>query len=567
MAQTGITTGERAGARPELSLPRRIILAEGWTRRAVAFVAGSVGALALAPIDLAPAMLVPMCVSVWLIDGSAAASGENVCRIDRAALLSAAGAGWWLGFGYFLGGLWWLGAALLVEADQFAWALPLAVIGVPAGLAIFTALGFLLARLLWSTTSMRVFALAAGLGASEWLRGHMLTGFPWNDFGMALANLSVFAQTASAIGLHGLDILTILVFAAPATLADGAAKDGRRVTPAIAAALVALSASAAYGALRLTFGKTEFVDGVRLRLMQPNLPQDAKFKPENGPEILRRYLELSDRPIAPGPSGVADVTHLVWPESAFPFVLSREPRALAKIADVMQGKILITGAARLEEDHAPPLRQQRRSKIFNAIQVVENGRIVAAYDKTHLVPFGEYLPLARLLEPLGVTHLVPGVWDEGTGARRLAAPGLPLAAPLVCYEAIFSGEAITRDEGRRPEWLLNVTNDGWFGMTSGPYQHFAQARLRAIEEGLPLVRVANTGISAIIDPYGRVLEQIPLGVESVVDGRLPKAAAPTPFARRPSLWTLTLWLFTIIFAVVGRVGRPRGFDFPARAGA
>ncbi|PWB83342.1 MAG: apolipoprotein N-acyltransferase [Methylocystaceae bacterium] len=567
MAQTtSIATRERAGARTELSLAQRIILSEGWTRRAVAFLAGVAGALALAPVDFAPAMLVPMCVSLWLVDGSAAATGENASGFTRASLRSAAGAGWWLGFGYFLAGLWWLGAALLVEADQFAWALPLAVIGVPAGLAIFTALGFALARLLWSPGSLRLFALAAGLGASEWLRGHVLTGFPWNDFGMALASLPVFAQTASAVGLYGLDVLTVVVFAAPATLVDGA-RGGRFVTPAIVAALVALSVSGAYGALRLGLAKTEFVDGVRLRLMQPNLPQDAKFKPENGPDILRRYLELSDRPIAPGRAGAADATHVVWPESAFPFILSREPQALAQIAGVMGGKTLITGAARVEEDRAAPPGQKRRSKIFNAIQVVQDGKIIAAYDKSHLVPFGEYLPLAELLGPLGVTHLVPGVWDEGTGPRRLAAPSLPLAAPLVCYEAIFPGEATTRDDGRRPEWLLNVTNDGWFGMTSGPYQHLAQARLRAIEEGLPLVRVANTGISAIVDPYGRILEHMPLGVEGIVDGRLPKAATPTPFARHPFLWTLTLWLSTIIFAAAGRFSGPRGFDFVARAGA
>lgn len=557
MAQATITKGERAGAGPSLSLPQRIILAEGWTRRGIAFFSGAVGALALAPIDFAPAMLVPMCVAVWLIDGSAAASGEDASGFTRASALSAAGAGWWLGFGYFLAGLWWLGSALLVEADQFAWALPLAVVGVPAGLAFFTSLGFALARLLWSPGSLRVFALAAGLGVAEWLRGHVLTGFPWNDFGMALASVPAFAQTASLVGLYGLDILAVIIFAAPATLVDGK-KNWRFVTPAIITALVLLAASAGYGTLRLAFGKTEYIEGARLRLMQPNLPQDAKFKPENGPDILRRYLELSDRAIAPGHSGVGDITHLIWPESAFPFVLSREPQALEQIARAMQGKILITGAARVEQKSAPSRDGPSHSKIFNSILVVQDGRIVAAYDKTHLVPFGEYLPLAGLLGPLGVTQLVPGVWDEGVGPRRLAAPGLPLAAPLVCYEAIFSGEAIARDDRERPQWLLNVTNDGWFGATSGPYQHLAQARLRAIEEGLPLVRAANTGISAIIDPYGRILERLPLGVEAVIDGRLPAPASPPPFARRPFLWTSTLWFCTVIFALIGRLKSSTG---------
>jgi len=546
MAQQFLTGTFSDGSRTGPTLPQRIILAEGWTRRAIAFAAGAVGALALAPVDFAPAMFVTMSVSAWLVDGAAAARGESGGAFLAASMRRAAGAGWWLGFGYFLAGLWWLGAAMLVEPDQFAWALPLAVIGAPAVLALFPALGFALSRALWSAGSARIFALAAGLGASEFLRGHIFTGFPWNDFGMALAAVPLIDQAAALVGLHGLDILAVILFAAPATLVDGR----RRLTPAIAAALVLALGLAGFGALRLASGKTEYVEGVKLRLMQPDLPQDAKFKPENGPAILRRYLELSDRAVAPGRSGVADATHLIWPESAFPFILSRDPEALALIAATMRGATLVTGAARAEED---PRRDngKRRTKIFNSILAIEGGRIVAAYDKMHLVPFGEYLPLAGLLAPLGVTQLVPGTWDEGTGPRRLVAPGLPPAAPLVCYEAIFPGEAV-EPAGARPQWLLNVTNDGWFGATSGPYQHFAQARLRAIEEGLPLVRVANTGISAVVDPHGRVLDRLPLGVDGVIDARLPRPADPPPFAVHPFRWTSTLWFFTIIFALIGR---------------
>jgi apolipoprotein N-acyltransferase len=551
------TTAELAGARPALSLAERVILAEGWTRRGAAFAAGAVGALALAPIDAAPAMAVPLCAAVWLIDGSAAAAPSGASRFSLASLISAAGAGWWLGFGYFLAGLWWLGAALLVEADQFAWALPLAVLGVPAGLALFTSLGFALARLLWSPGSARVFALAAGLGASEWLRGNILTGFPWNDYGMALASVPPLAQGGAVIGLHGLDLLAILVFAAPATLIDaGLDRRARRryATPAMIVAALILAVLAGYGAARLLLNKTEYVEGVKLRLMQPNLPQDAKFKPENGLEILRHYLALSDRATAPGHTGVADVTHLIWPESAFPFVLSREPRALASIARALQGKILITGAARVEEAAPASGAPGWRTKIFNAIEVLQGDKIIAFYDKIHLVPFGEYLPLETLLRPLGVNHLVPGTWDRGAGPRRLAAPGLPLMAPLVCYEAIFPGEAVAHeDDGKRPQLMLNVTNDGWFGGTSGPYQHLAQARLRAIEEGLPLVRAANTGVSAIIDPYGRIVDELPLGAEGVLDGRLPKPAAMTLFSKHSSVVFPALLALALVCAGVGRL--------------
>ena len=533
------TIADSVGGTPTLSVPQRIILSEGWSRRAVAFCAGACGALALEPIAFGPAMAIPLTVAVWLIDGAA----DSPRRAGAASLRSAASAGWWLGFGYFIAGLWWLGAAVLVEADQFAWALPLAVLGIPAGLALFTGLGFAVARLLWSPGSARVCALAVGLGGAEWLRGHVLTGFPWNDFGMALASAPILAQAGSLIGLHGLDLAAILIFAAPATLID--ARRGGYGSPAIIFAAALLLALAAYGAQRLSQGATGFVDGAKLRLMQPNLPQDAKFRPEAGDAILRRYLALSDQATGPTHTGVADLTHLIWPESAFPFVLSREPRALAAIARALQGKTLITGAARAQEDHG-------RSKIFNAIEVVQGDRIVAFYDKIHLVPFGEYLPLSGLLRPFGVQHLVPGTWDVGEGPRRLTAPGLPPAAPLICYEAIFSGAAV--EEGAaRPQWLLNVTNDGWFGATSGPYQHFAQARLRAVEEGLPLVRAANTGISAIVDPYGRVLQQLPLGVEGVIDGALPKPAPMTFFAKHQAVLFPALWGLLLLFAVVGRL--------------
>lgn len=504
------------------ALPRRVILAEGWTRRALAFAAGACGALALPPFDFAPAMAIPLTTAVWLIDGASAQGGGR----SFGSLRAAAGAGWWLGFGYFVAGLWWLGAAMLVEADEFAWAIPLAVLGLPAALAFFTAFGFALSRLLWSPGAARVFALAAGLGAAEWLRGRMFTGFPWNDFGMALAQAGPLAQGVALVGLDGLDLAAILIFAAPATLVDGPPGRSRANAAArIAAAL--LAGLLIFGAVRLATHPTQFVPGVKLRLMQPNLAQDAKFRPEAGPEILRHYLALSDQATGPERTGIADVTHLIWPESAFPYVIAREPQALAAITRALQGKVLITGAARLEGDGGG-----RRGRVYNSIQVFHNGALVDFYDKSHLVPFGEYLPLEDYLRPFGVTQLVPGIWDRGEGPRRLSAPGLPRLSPLVCYEAIFSGQAAPAGpDGQRAQVLLNLTNDGWFGRTPGPYQHFAQARLRAIEEGLPLIRVANTGISAIVDAYGRVLESLPLGEEGVIDGRLPAAAPQTPFAR------------------------------------
>jgi apolipoprotein N-acyltransferase len=523
------------GSRFDLrALPVLILLSEGWSRRLFAFFAGATGALALAPFSITPAIMVPLCVAVWLIDGEPSAR-------------AAAGAGWWLGFGYFLAGLWWLGAALLVEADQFAWALPIAVIGLPAVLAIFTAAGFGLARLLWSPGPARVFALAAGLGGAEWLRGHMLTGFPWNNVGMALADAGPLAQSAALVGLYGLDLLAVVIFASPATLIDA---DSRRLSrnPAIILAVALLVFMTAYGSLRLAASPPQTVAGVKLRLMQPNLPQDAKFRPENGPEILRRYLALSDLATSPEHSGMGNITHLIWPESAFPFILSRQPEALAAISGMLKDAVLITGAARVESPEG------ENGKIFNSIEVLQGDRIIAFFDKIHLVPFGEYLPLAPILGRLGFAHLVPGVWDAGEGPRELRAPGLPLLSPLICYEAVFPEAAAARGVGRkRPGALLNLTNDGWFGRTIGPYQHFAQARLRAIEQGLPLIRVANTGISAIVDPYGRVLDRLPLGEEGVIDGLLPKPAAMPFYARFGRIIPATLFVLALTIALAGRI--------------
>ena len=509
------------------SLADGVILAWDWRRRAIAFAAGAVGALALPPFDFLPALIAPMTAAVWLIDGSAGSGARG--RSLLAAMGSAFAAGWWWGFGYFVAGLWWLGAAFLVEADKFAWALPLGVLALPACLALFPALGFGLARLLWSPGPWRVFALAAGLGLSEWLRAVALTGFPWNEIGMALGQNLVLAQLASIVGLHGLTLLTIVLFAAPATLADAGAQGGMRMRPTILA-LIALAGLAAFGAVRLSAPDSPSAAGVKLRIMQPNVAQDASFSPANKDAIMQRYLKLSDRATSPNATGVADVTHLIWPESAFPFLLAQDPQALAQIGELLHGgATLITGAARADK----PSPGEKRVHYYNSLQAIDrHGALLERYDKHHLVPFGEYLPFASFFDRVGVTQFVrfPGGFEPGVGPALLNVPGLPPALPLICYEAIFPEEigSFFRPEEPRAGWMLNVTDDAWFGMTPGPHQHFAQARLRAIEQGLPLVRAANNGVSAVVDGYGRVLAQLPLGAEGVLDSALPQPLRPDP---------------------------------------
>ncbi len=497
------------------------------------------------PFSVLPALALALVPAVWLLDGATAAPGRFAWPTLRAAALI----GWCFGFGYFVAGLWWLGSAFLVEPDQFALLMPLGVLGLPAGLALFMAAGFVFARVLWSPGPWRILALAAGLGLSEWLRGHVLTGFPWNALGMALGDHLVLAQLASLVGLEGLTPIVAAICAAPAVIATERGAS-RWVAPA--AALACLAALVAFGSLRLASGHVANVDGVRLRIVQPDIPQDAKFRPENGPAILRKYLEMSDRPTSPERSGLADVTHLVWPESAFPFVLAREPAALGMIADALPANVtLVTGAVRMVD----PLPGEGGRRFYNAIQVVaHDGVVLASADKVHLVPFGEYLPLSALLTRLGLRQFVnaPGGFEAGARRKSLQVPGLPPAAPLVCYEAIFPGEVRPQDDVR-PGLLLNVTNDAWFGITPGPWQHFAQARLRAVEEGLPLVRAANNGVSAVVDPYGRVVASLPLGVQGVLDSALPGAIEPPMFARVPWVSTIVLTIFCLCAAFGTRI--------------
>jgi apolipoprotein N-acyltransferase len=497
-----------------------VMLSWGWRRAAIAFIAGAASALALAPVDAWPVLFLTFPVAVWLIEGSSAG------RLG--GIVTAAIAGWWFGFGYLVAGLYWMGFAFLVDAKTFAWLIPFAVLGLPAVLALYMAAAFAFARMLWTRGPARILALAVAVTGAEWLRGHLFTGFPWNAFGYALTTPLVLAQSSALIGLWGLTFFAVWLFASPAVLADEPSHT-RHPWRFVAIPLALLAVLVAFGAARLARTPTQFVDGVKLRIMQPNLTQDDKFNYGARREVMAKYLALSDRSAGPGATGVKDVTHLIWPESAFPFFLTREPEAMAQIANLLPpSAVLIVGAARAATNAPTP----GVLRAYNSIYVIDHdGAILSTYDKIHLVPFGEYLPFQNFLESLGLMQLtkLQGGYIPGTTRKAISVPRAPPFLPLVCYEVIFPGDAVPR--GERPGWLVNLTNDGWFGQSSGPYQHLQQARVRAIEEGLPLVRAANTGISAVIDPLGRVVRSLPLGQEGVLDAALPRAGPPTPYAR------------------------------------
>ena len=521
-----------------------IILAWGWKRAAIAVLAGALSALAMAPFNAWPVLLVSFPVVVWLIDGAGAGRWRGVP--------AAAMAGWWFGLGYFVPGLYWIGYAFLVDAPTFAWLMPFAVLGLPAYLALFTALGFALARLLWTRDASRVIALALSLTVGEWLRGHVLTGFPWNAFGYALSEPLALAQTASLIGLWGMTFLSVAIFASPAVLIDGSSR-GRKPWIAPAIALSLLVAMGIFGGVRLSLHPTSTVARVKLRIMQPNLQQDVKFNYAAKAEVMRKYLTLSDRAAGPQSTGVRDASILIWPESAFPFFLTREADVMAQIADLLpKGTVLITGSVRAPD--LPP--GTRVTRAYNSIYVIDHdGSVLSIYDKLHLVPFGEYLPFQDWMEKLGFVQLtkVQGGFLAGTRRRTMEVPNAPRALPLICYEAIFPGDVASRDD--RPGWIVNLTNDGWFGISTGPYQHLQQARLRAIEEGLPVVRAANTGISAVIDPLGRIVARLGLGVEGVLDSSLPTAIAPTIYARNGDIPAAIIVAVALLFVIRRRVAK------------
>jgi apolipoprotein N-acyltransferase len=516
-------------------IKRRVTGAKGWPRAGIAFAAGLVSVLAMAPLFFSPVLFVTLPVLVWLIDGASENSGAED---EQGAVKSAALAGWWFGFGYFLGGLFWIGEAFLVEKEKFGWALPFAVTLMPAGLALFWGAAAGAARFFWRPGVVRVLVLALALSCAEWLRGHVLTGFPWNVLGYSLTYPLVLMQSAAVLGIYALTLWSVAIFAAPLVVAaDG---EPGRLRPAalqgISIAAVPLALLLAYGAVRLSQEPAPMAEGVRVRVVQPSVPQREKWRPENQRSIFADHLDLSRHDASGARDDLRGITHVVWPEAAMPFLPLEHPEALAAIGELLpEGGHLITGALRRarETEGAGGDPPTGRSRAYNSLMVFgHGGELAAVYDKIHLVPFGEYLPFQQVLEAMGFEQLtrMRGGFTEGEVPRPVLTIGaLPPAVGLICYEGIFPGEVV--EGSPRPGLLINVTNDGWFGDTTGPRQHFHQARVRAVEEGLPLIRAANNGISAVVDAEGRVLGKLGLNEKGVIDSGVPLPRAPTLYAR------------------------------------
>jgi apolipoprotein N-acyltransferase len=484
------------------------------------------------PFLLWPVLLISIPVLIWLLDGIAAERSALSARVLGAFLT-----GWSFGFGYFLASLYWIGQAFLVDAATYAWMMPIAVAALPAGMALYWGVAAGLAILVWTPGLRRLFLFAALLSIAEWLRGHLFTGFPWNSLGYAAEALDGLAQLAAFLGIWGLTLLVILWSSLPALFGDERLSLAQKLL-AIAIALSPLPLWA-IGIARLDDVGASVAKAPLVRIVQPNVPQSDKWRSENASRIFYDLLAMSSGASADA-AATAGPAYVIWPESSVPFLIDEQPGALNAIAAALPAEtMLLMGSLR----RSPPKAAVSQALVYNSLFVIGRGEIRAVYDKAHLVPYGEYLPLEAWLEPLGFRRLVtvPGSFTAGAGPVTLPLGGASPVSPLICYEAIFPGRVANAQD--RPGWLLNITNDGWFGQSSGPYQHLAQARFRSIEEGLPLLRVANTGISAVIDAHGQIIRQLPLGGKGVIDSLLPPAIAAPLYAR-----TGDFGFFLMVFA-------------------
>ena len=491
----------------------------GWRRGLALFGLGALAVLALPPVGLLPVMLVCFPPLVW---------EWQQAPTRRMAFMRL----WLWNLGFYALGFYWIANALLIEAAKFAWMIPFATLGLGGVVALFPAatLTAVWGLRVWGRASQAlVFAIAWAV--AEWLRSFVMTGLPWNPLGSVWDDLLPMLQVGALVGVNGLTALTALMLA---LLAVG----GKHLRWASVGLVLVLGLG---GAIRLSSIPLEFVPGAKIRLVQPNASQDEKWLPANREPALLDMVALSQQ------EGWLGLKAVVWPESSVAFDLKGDVRHRVMASHAAPpGGLLLAGAPRLEPKNGGGWN------FWNSLMIIDTqGQLQGVYDKAHLVPFGEYVPLRAIL-PLPAVAASMGDFSPGPGPHTLDVPGMPALGTAICYESIFSGEVVEKGD-RRPGWLVVITNDGWFGQSAGPYQHFAAGRMRAIEEGLPVARAANTGVSGMIDAVGRVVAKTPLGVKTVLDSDLPVAIEhPTLFARFGSISWMILLAFMGVSAFFGR---------------
>lgn len=436
--------------------------------------------------------------------------------------------GWCFGLGYFVTGLYWFAYSLLVDPEKFAWMIPFAVLGLPSFIAMFYGVAVAAYQKIVHKFQIQqplshivLFTLIFVL--VEFARGHVLTGFPWNPIALGWAGSLPMLQFAGVLGNYGLSWWMVLLAMLPAiALLPNTSSQAKQ--KALLLSFVMIVLPYCYGEYHLLQNPTHYTE-TTLKLVQPSIPQRMKMNPEQRVAMIEQHVAMSKTT-----ANETQADLVIWSETAYPFAVQSNSPPLKYIANnvLSQDSQLITGGVRIEE-----------KRITNSLNVINSdASVAAAYDKIKLVPFGEFIPLRWLL-PIESVAQGMGDFNAGEHGQLIALEHIPTFLPLICYEVIFPEMAASTAD-KRPEWILNITNDGWFGISTGPYQHFNMARLRATEQGLPLVRVANNGISAIIDGQGRVLQKLGLNAEGVMRGMLPQASTVTLYARLGDVTTLAI---------------------------
>ena len=530
-------------------LAETAMLSHGWRRFLLLLLAGAIAGLSVPPLFVVPALFVSFPVLVWALDG--AEPGRSWRRLFGPAFSIGFAFGW----GYFTVAFHWLGAAFLVDGGIMLVVMPFAILALAALIALFWGVAGALAHLFWSHGPWRIVTLATFLTMAEWARGHVLTGFPFDLLGYALTPNEEMMQITSVIGIYGLTLVAALLAMTPALIwpADNRSLS-RRLLPLFIALLV-IAVQLGFGYNRLAgITSTERTD-IALRLVQPLVYEHADWANADPVALIDRLLMLSDMRMDPSDLGLADITHLVWPESSLPFFLSTYPEALARIARLLpETTTLLAGVPRQQYE---PGATETSGPPFNALLAIEtNGEVIASYDKSHLVPFGEFLPFSGFFSKLGIKQFVPGAegWAHGDPRRRLMRlPNTPPLLALICYEILFSGDL---GDTANAQFLFNITNDAWFDNSIGPAQHAHHARVRAVEEGMSLIRAANSGLTFATDPLGRITAELAPLQMAALDVRPHERLASTVFSQVRH-WPLLIALLAglLISVVVRRKGK------------